>query len=252
MLSKFGLLGSKSASFLLPRVLSTSASSWTHSILVNEGPERDLVNFPRPVRREKAAVRIGIFPEEWFHAMYDKTGVCGPYIFGVGTYLLLLSKEIVVYDHELAGFHFSLVPLIFGIKVLTPKVNAWLEKEQNEKTKDLTNYRDLSMKSLTDSIKSEERSQVSAKSQHFLFNAKKENIALQLEREFRSRQVEVHSKVKRYLDYQVQADNVVSSFMQKNLVDWVQTQVYKNITQKQEQETIKSCIAELKLLAKAV
>merc|ERR1712071_739285 len=64
-------------------------------------PERDLVNYPARVRPiEKAPVRMGIFPEEWFAALYPKTGVTGPYMFlaGVGTFLC--SKEFFVMEHD--------------------------------------------------------------------------------------------------------------------------------------------------------
>ena len=63
--------------------------------------ERDLVNFPprqRPV--EKAPVRCLVFPEEWFNAVYPKTGVTGPYMFLAGMGTFLASKEFFVMEHD--------------------------------------------------------------------------------------------------------------------------------------------------------
>jgi hypothetical protein len=52
----------------------------------------------RPI--EKAPVRLGIFPEEWFQAFYSKTGVTGPYMALVSIGTFLVSKEYFVLEHD--------------------------------------------------------------------------------------------------------------------------------------------------------
>ena len=69
----------------------------------------------RPI--ERAPVRLGVFPEEWFTAFYSKTGVTGPYmaLASIGTFLA--SKEFFVMEHD---FYVGIGLAI----VLTGKLNS--------------------------------------------------------------------------------------------------------------------------------
>merc|ERR1712179_555549 len=131
----------------------------THTTAVNKAEERDEVNFPRRVRpTEPGRVRMGFIPEEFFQYMYPKTGVTGPYMFGVGVSTYLLSKEIE---------------------------GSWV------------GYRVNSIKHIQDSIEAEKTAQWEAEGQSMLFDAKRENVQLQLEAAYRARLATVHGEVKK-------------------------------------------------------
>lgn len=92
-------------------------------------PERDLVNFPRPERAENPEpVRLAFIPESWFKAFYEKTGVTGPYLFFGGLTTFLLSKELLIIEHEMVvGFT---IAVIFGyaIQKLKEPTRAYFNK----------------------------------------------------------------------------------------------------------------------------
>ena len=91
---------------ILTRV-STGAQAQAQKVLVRglsvstPNQERDLVNFPQRTRQiERSPVRMLVFPEEWFTALYPKTGVSGPYMFLGGMFTFLASKEYFVMEHD--------------------------------------------------------------------------------------------------------------------------------------------------------
>ncbi|XP_031330588.1 ATP synthase subunit b, mitochondrial-like [Photinus pyralis] len=203
------------------------------------------------VRQEPGKVRLGFIPEEWFTFFYKKTGVTGPYTFAVGLSTYLVSKEFYVLEHEFYNGLSLAILCIFGVKKLGPKIAAYLDKEVDAYEAELSSGRRSEQEGLTASIENEQRNQWSAEGQLMLVNAKRENVQLQLEAEYRQRLMTAYDQVKRYLDYQLEREGVERRVAQKNLVNWVIKQVMGSITSEQEKQNIDKCIADLGVLAKA-
>jgi len=237
------------AAIILCRGISTSK---TLEQPVKEGPERDLVNFPRPKRAiNPAPVRLGFIPDDWFTFFHNKTGVTGPYAFGAGLLTYLLSKEIWVLEHEFWGGVSFFIMIIYGVKKLGPQVSAWLDKEQQEQMDNLNAGKINEIKMRNDAIAGEKRAQFEAEGSKMLFDVKKENVGLQIEAAYRERVMTVYNEVKRRLDYQVEKINVERSIQQKHMVNWIIDNVKKAVAAESDAENIKKCIADLKGLAAA-
>lgn len=148
---------------------------------------RDEKNFPRPVRGEPGKVRLGFIPEEWFQFFHSKTGVTGPYTFGVGLATYLCSKEIYVMEHEYYTGLSLLIMVYIAAKKFGPSLGAWLDKEIDAEENQWNESRNESIKSLEDAVEAEKTAQWRAQGQELLIQAKKENILLQLEAAYRER-----------------------------------------------------------------
>ncbi|XP_017475000.1 PREDICTED: ATP synthase subunit b, mitochondrial [Rhagoletis zephyria] len=204
-------------------------------------------------RRERpehpGKVRLGFLPEEWFQFFYNKTGVTGPYTFGVGLLTYLCSKEIYVMEHEYySGLSLAIMAIV-AVKKLGPTIAAWADKEIDKVEHEWKSGREEELKALADAIEAEKKEQWRAEGALQLMDAKKENIALQLEAAFRERAINVYNEVKRRLDYQVECRHIERRISQKHMVNWIVNNVLSSITPQQEKETLNKCIADLSALA---
>merc|ERR1712117_696690 len=151
-----------------------SIPAWVDGVDIFENeknPERDHVNFPRRKREElPSPVRHWWIPEEYFSFFAPKTGVTGGYIFALSFGSFLCSKEHIIFDKEIA---------------------------------DMDSIRNKEIDRCALAIEEEEKSQWMAGSYEDLIAAKKENVALQLEAEYRARLKDAFTQVKRRLDYQL-------------------------------------------------
>lgn len=194
-------------------------------------------------------VRCFCVPEEFFQFFYPKTGVTGPYVFGAGVLTYLFSKEIIVCEHEFYnGITLALV-VYAGLKLAGPDFIKSIHKGVEEEDKKLDALKDDSVNLLKDAIKSEKHAQWQAQGQKLLFDAKRENVAVQLEAAFRERQMAVYRAVKSRLDYKLEMDNVTRRFQHTHMVSWIIDNVRKSITPDMEKKSLDQCFADLKTLA---
>lgn len=231
-----------------PNLLLARISSST----VQSSEVRNEVDFPRPKRAiYPGKVRMGFLPEEWFQFFYPKTGVTGPYAFGISFLTYLCSKEIFVMEHEyFTGLTLGIMA-VYAIKKFGPGVAAALDKEVDSFESGYNSIRDDSIANLNEAIKEEKDAQWRAQGQTLLFDAKRENIGLQLEGVYRQRLIEIHSQVKKKLDYQLETTNVKTRLEQRHMVNWIVDNVRKSISPAQETAALNQCLSDLKGLAAA-
>ncbi|KAJ8960277.1 hypothetical protein NQ318_004002 [Aromia moschata] len=248
MLSRAAILSGQTSRAL---VVLGSRSTTTSSVNNQAAATDEKQTLPRPVRQEPGKVRHGFIPEEWFQFFYKKTGATGAYTFAFTFSTYLISKEIYVMEHEYYSGLSLLLMWIVEVKKLGPKLATALDKGVDEYESAWNESRVEEKKVLSDQIADEEKAQWSMEGQNLLVQAKRENVALQLEATYRERLISAYSEVKKRLDYQVEKQNIERRIAQKNLVDWVLARVTASITPDQEKQNINRCITDLAALAKA-
>ncbi|CAM9845027.1 unnamed protein product [Bubo scandiacus] len=207
---------------------------------------------PLPPLPEKGGeVRYGLIPEEFFQFLYPKTGVTGPYMLGTGLLLYLLSKEIYVVNHETVAAVCILSVIIYSVKKYGSAVAAFADKLNEEKVATALAVKNEAIKSLETAIEEEKKEQWRVEGCSYLFDAKRNNVAMLLETNYRERLLTVYNEVKKRLDYQVAMQNLKRQKEQDHMIQWVEKSVVQSITPQQQKESIAKCILDLKALSKS-
>jgi F-type H+-transporting ATPase subunit b len=215
------------------------------------GPERDTKNFPILQMPETIeAYNFMIVPTRFCKDIYQRLGVSGSYTLFLGTLAFFLSKEITPVDHVLPEFLLILIAGSLMSWKLAPKLEPIIDKmqeeERNEMFVDPVNEANAT---LDEDIGVYEKEIWRLNAIPSIFQAKREQVDLQLEVEYRERLAEVYNTVKSRLDYQAERDFMERKFEQDHMVNWIVRNVKKSITPQQEKENIASCISTLKQLS---
>ncbi|TMW43445.1 hypothetical protein DOY81_011475 [Sarcophaga bullata] len=181
----------------------------------------------RPIFPEK--VRMGFIPESWFEFFYPKTGVTGPYLFGLGLLNYLFSKEIYVCEHEFySGLSLGIMCIVI-VKKLGPKVANYCDREVNRLEEEWKKQKETEINDLKKLIEREEVEQWRAGGALRLMDAKKDNIALQLETAYRLSILDLHKEMERRLNYHVKCYYTEKRILRKHMAKWLIKECLKEI-----------------------
>lgn len=219
-----------------------------------EHPDRDLVNFPHPeMKLRPDKVRLGFIPDKWFLFFYEKTGVTGPYLFGIGLWSFLIQKEIIPLEEEMS----HMPPLLFinymVLRLFGHKIEGYYDEMiQSDTIGPLSQVRDQELstvKQFGDYVSTANKCYDGLL--EVLPEVRRENVALELEAVYRERVNKVYKETKRRVEYLVESEQVKQRFEQQHMVNWIVQQVTKGFGPDQEKSIMKKCIADLKVLAKS-
>lgn len=244
---------------VLYRAVSTSSSNKNASPAAagsevrrfpHDAPERDFVNYP-PVRlaEEGGKLRIGLIPDEWFKAMYNKTGVMGPYITFWGAVATVFSKEIYVLWAD-TWEHITFFTLVIAVtKLYGKQFGQALDKQADTLNKQYETDLDNKTKDVDAKIVAHQSLESLPEANKLVNAAKREIVQLQLETTYRERLAQVYQEVKRRLDFQIAVQNAYKRVEREQALNYILGEVNKSIGPNQEKEAFQSGLAQLKALS---
>lgn len=129
-------------------------------------------------------------------------------------------------------------------------IGKQIDKLVDEYEANLSKNRNDEKKMFEDSIEQEKKLQWSSEGQLLLVEAKRENVHMQREAEFRKRLMHVYEEVKKRLDCQIELSKVEGKYVHKNIVAYVINEVNKSLTPEFLNSYMDRCIEDFAAIAK--
>ena len=213
-------------------------------------PGRDAVNYPRHKQQvDTPATRHHFIPESWFQFFYPKTGLTGPYTF-IGSFgTFLLSKEWIPIEHEFLTALSTTVIFTYAVIKFGPGLRKWMLEKVDKEIDGWDHWQQGNIATLNSLKKHYEDQLKGSNVISELYNARKQDVEMQIEAERRRRVKMIYEDTKRRLNYLVAVAESQRQIHQANMTNWVMSNVLSSIGPKQENEVLDNCISNLKQLA---
>lgn len=195
-------------------------------------------------------MRCGFVPDEWFLFFQSRTGITGFYTFCFTTTTYLFSKEIYVLEHNYYGGLSIAIVLYLAVRSIGPEVANSLDKIIDEYEAQWNQSRVELKGNLEEYILKEEEQQFKVDGQLTVVEAKREQVALQLEEEYRKRLMTVYETVIKHLNTILVYENRKNAYRQKNLREWVLKKVDEALTPDFLDKYLDDCIRILETTLK--
>lgn len=163
-------------------------------------------------------------------------------MFTTGTYVA--SKEILIMEHNFYNGLSMLIICIAVSKKFGDKIAQQIDKQIDQYETDISQNRNDEKNMFDAAIVNEKKLQWSCEGQTLLIDAKRENVHLQREAEYRKRLMHVYNEVKKRLDCQIEISKVESKLVHKNIVSYVINEVNKSLTPEFLNQYMERCIED--------
>ncbi|EJD74279.1 hypothetical protein LOAG_18388 [Loa loa] len=219
-----------------------------------EYPERDLVNYPYPVKRMYAPkLRLMIIPDKFMNEFHKYTGTSGPYVFFTMLYAFLHTKGLFEIAHDRVKILVLLIYYYIFSRAFNYRWDKYFYENRKEAEKKYLDIIDNNFKAIRDvqETSKAEKSAYAAMKEYYpaIF---KENLALQLESTYRRNVERLATEMKRRLDYLQETEAVKHSFARDHMLKWIINSVQSEIMANKEnikENYIDACIEQLKGLS---